>query len=350
MARVGPAKSAALICACLASVSLAAPAAHAAYDAEYVFGDSLSDNGNAAEFGGAAYPDPPSYHDAYTNGPVAVSLLAQSLGLPSLQPSLWANGFSDVNNIFPPGFVPGTNFAFAGATADPTGQITLGLGNLPQQVSAYTGLVSHVADPSALYVIEIGGNDVISKTLNISPITISNSVMDEIDAITTLAGDGARHFLIVNVPNVGLIPLATGIPGASAAATAYSQEYDSILNSDLATLALPSGTSLHEFDLYTYNEGLLDNALSNGFTNTTQPCYSNAPASTASDTGCTSANINSFVYWNDVHPTAPVQALWAQGMEAAVASPEPSTWAMLLVGFAATGLMGLKASRKERAA
>ncbi len=122
--------------ACIAGALLGAPAAHAGpYDAEYVFGDSLSDNGNAAEAGGAAYPYPPSFHDAYTNGPVAVALLAQSLGLPALEPSLWADGFMDVNNIFPPGFVPGTNYAFAGATANSVGYSNF-FWNLPQQVQA----------------------------------------------------------------------------------------------------------------------------------------------------------------------------------------------------------------------
>jgi hypothetical protein len=35
-----------------------------------------------------------------------------------------------------------------------------------------------------------------------------------------------------------------------------------------------------------------------------------------------------------------VQALWAQGFEAAV--PEPSTWAMLLLGFVSLGLAGYR--------
>ena len=152
----------------LSALLLGATAAQAAsFDAEYVFGDSLSDNGNAAEFGGAAYPFPPSFHDAYTNGPVAAALLAQSFGL-NLEPSLWANGFMDVHNIFPPGFVPGTNYAFAGATASEDGTIVPGA-NLPDQVAAYTAHVSNLADPSALYVVMIGGNDVIRSPVCPNP-------------------------------------------------------------------------------------------------------------------------------------------------------------------------------------
>ena len=75
------------------------------YSAEYVFGDSLSDRGNVAEllnvenyvahgyyFGN--FPNPPSYHDSFTNGPVAVQGLAQSFGL-NADPSLWVTGFAD---------------------------------------------------------------------------------------------------------------------------------------------------------------------------------------------------------------------------------------------------------------
>ena len=335
-------------CACVVGVVVAATNARA-YDAEYVFGDSLSDNGNAAELEGAAYPDPPSYHNSYTNGPVAVADLAKSLGLPTLEPSLWANNFTDENNIYPPGFTPGTNYAFAGATANLVGYEDF-YWNLPQQVAAYTAHVSNVADPSALYVIMIGGNDVINAVTSNPPLTdayMVSGVDSEIAQITTLAKDGARNFLIVNVSNVGLIPLLSGTPGA-ALATALSQFYDATLQKQLNDLALPAGAALNEFNLYDYNENILANPLAYGFTNTTQPCYANAPASAASDTGCDASNIDSFVYWNDVHPTAAVQALWAQGMLQAV--PETSTWVMLLVGFAGTALMGLKRAPKGRTA
>jgi outer membrane lipase/esterase len=343
--------SAAGLCACMVGVMGAATAAKA-YDAEYVFGDSLSDNGNAAEFQGEAYPYPPSYHDAYTNGPVAVALLAKSLGLPALEPSLWANGFMDVHNIFGQGFVPGTNYAFAGATASDDGTIVPGA-NLPDQVKAYTTLVSSVADPSALYVVMIGGNDVILATLaglsapDAEPL-LMGSVTSEVDQIKTLVKDGAKNFLVVNVPDVGLIPLVSGNSSESAAATADSKFYDSQLNMQLAGLSLPAGAALHEFDLYDFNTTILDNAMTLGFTNTTHACYSDTPSSDASATGCDTSNINSFVYWDDVHPTKPVQALWAQGMQQAI--PEASTWAMLLMGFAGTAFMGLRSVRKGRTA
>ena len=51
------------------------------------------------------FPDPPSNHDSFTNGPVAVQLLAKSLGL-NADPSLWLTGFKDPAGLFDPGFSP----------------------------------------------------------------------------------------------------------------------------------------------------------------------------------------------------------------------------------------------------
>ncbi len=179
-------------------------------------------------------------------------------------------------------------------------------------------------------------------------------------AIETLVSEGARNFLIVNVPNVGVIPEFTQQnPGDAANATMYSQNYDSELAADLAAYeagGLPSGTNLDTFDLYSYSANLLANAASYGFTNTTDPCYTSTPYSAATSAACgpNAENIGSFVYWDDVHPTWKVQGLWAQGMGEVlgvpVAAPEPSTWAMLLAGMAALGLVGRNRAQRQRAA
>ena len=75
------------LAACSAAIVGFSTARAADFSAEYVFGDSLSDNGNLAGLIGA-FPHPPSFDNSFTNGPVAVQLLAQSLGL-SANASLW---------------------------------------------------------------------------------------------------------------------------------------------------------------------------------------------------------------------------------------------------------------------
>jgi phospholipase/lecithinase/hemolysin len=198
----------------------------------------------------------------------------------------------------------------------------------------------------------IGGNDVIDAVLGGSdPGAVTAGANQELTEISTLADEGAKHFLIVDVPNVGQIPLFTqeAPPPAAAEATAFSQLYDTDLAEGLAGLDLGAGATLTDFDLFGFNANILANAAAHGFTNTTDPCYSftTVPTSTASNTGCSPANVDTFLYFNDVHPTAPVQALWAQGFEAAV--PEPSTWAMLLIGFVGLGFEGYRRGVRARA-
>jgi phospholipase/lecithinase/hemolysin len=201
----------------------------------------------------------------------------------------------------------------------------------------------------------IGGNDVRNAALQgTGDSAIEDGVTAELTAISTLATDGAKHFLVVNVPNVGLIPEFTedGPADVAADATTFSQLYDTELGEGLRALdpTLAAGSTLTDFDLYDYNAGLLADAASLGFTNTTDPCFTDTPASAAATTACgpDGANVNHFLYWDDIHPTAPVHALWAQGFLAAV--PEPSTWAMLLISFVGLGFAGYYRGARARAA
>lgn len=337
--------------AALSFIGLARPVAALPYSAEYVFGDSLSDNGNLAEvLFNANFPNPPSYHDSFTNGPVATQLLANSLGL-QLAPSLWVTGFTDQYHLFGPGFTPGTNYAVAGATsALPPGASPI---SLAVQVGAYAS-VNTAADPAALYVIMIGGNDVrraarLTTGAASQTAAVAAGVQAELTAIQSLAALGARNFFVVNVPNVGVIPeFAMGDPANAPAATQLSQQYDSLLASGIGGLALP-GRKITQFDLYGFNANILANAASYGLTDKTDPCYINTPISAATSPQCgpSAQNIGSFAYWDAIHPTAQVQALWASGFEAALGVPEPPSAA--LIGGALFGILALGWGRSLRA-
>ncbi|MDT7951886.1 MAG: SGNH/GDSL hydrolase family protein [Acetobacteraceae bacterium] len=330
--------------AALAASALTHQARATPYDAIYVFGDSLSDNGNLAEVyppgNTTGFPNPPSYHQSFTNGPVAVSDLAAGLGLP-LNPSLWLSGFADVKGLFP-GVAPGTNYAVAGATSNALATGGPSSINLPQQVLAYNFASHGVADSNALYVVMIGGNDVRNATLQTAgssqtpaaASSIATGVQTELAAISTLAGIGARQFLVVNVPDVGVIPeFAQDDPSQASLATQLTRLYNSELSAGLAGLPVPASTSLSLFDLFSYNGNIDANAAAYGLTDTTDACYTNTPVSAATSPQCgpNAQNIGSFVYWDSIHPTAQVHALWAQGMEATlgVSVPEPSTLVLL---------------------
>jgi outer membrane lipase/esterase len=332
----------------LAAALAAAPAHAGPFDAEYVFGDSLSDNGNLAEALHTNFPNPPSFHDSFTNGPVAASILASKLGF-TLTPSLWLTGFHDTFNLFGgASFVPGTNYAVAGATSAAAAQGGPAGINLPQQLAAYSAISAAHADPNALYVVMIGGNDVRNAALqNTGAAAVQAGVTAEITAIQTLLAEGAKNIFVVNVPNVGLIPeFAQDAPALAGAATSFSELYDASLAA--ALMGLPtSGADVSLFDLFTFNDDILANAAALGFTDTTDRCFTNTPlaATTSPQCGPNAQNINQFLYWDSIHPTAPVQALWGNAFASAlgVPLPEPSDIALLAIGVA-----GLVIARRRR--
>jgi phospholipase/lecithinase/hemolysin len=340
-----------VIFAAALSCSLLAPiAARATAITQYVFGDSLSDTGNLFEALGYNFPNPPSYHDSFTNGPVAVQLLAQSLG-GNANPSLWVTNFQDVHNLFGPNFVPGTNYAVAGATAAITHAAPFKI-DLAYQVDAFLNHVMFKAPSNALYTVMIGGNDVRDAVLHSDLGGVQAGVSAELSSITALLKSGATHILVGNVPNVGLIPEFTmdGNPNDPTLATDYSIMYDTELADGLANLRKNDPTAtISLFNLYAFNQNILTNAGTYGITNTVDPCYTNAetiavdptlPPTTSSACGLNAINIDHLAYWDQIHPTSTVQALWAQGLEQTV--PEPSSLALL-----AAGIVGLVVMRRR---
>ena len=317
-------------------------AAHAGpYTAEYVFGDSLSDNGNLAEaFYRRNFPSPPSYHDSFTNGPVAAEVLANRLGL-TLTPSLFLTGFQDVFGLFGgPSYVAGTNYAVAGATAAATPAFGgIPNANLPQQVAAWSAHVGGIADPNALYFVLSGGNDVRNAALNnLGSAGIAAGVNNELASIQLLINRGARNIVVVNVPNVGVIPEFTqDHPTMAAAATSLSQQFDAALSSGLGGLSRPSGTTVNLFDLYAFNTDIIANAAFYGISNTTDRCYTNTPLTPQATAACgvNGANIGQYFYWDSIHPTGTVQGLAGNALARALGVPEPSTVLLLGIGVLA---------------
>jgi phospholipase/lecithinase/hemolysin len=299
-----------------------APCAHAAsIDAIYSFGDSLSDVGNVFALTGV--PAPPYVNGAFSNGPLWVQDLAVGLGLAPITPSL----------------LGGTDYAYA---TGETGNASFDTSNPLTDLLGPTGQLTQfqathaTADPNALYTIWIGSNDLADIPGGATPAQIGadiGTIAANIDtAISFLAGEGAKNFLIVTVPDLGKTPDAiAGGPIDVAGASALSAAFDTTLVNgagpipSLATLATVDGLNLNVLDAYSLVDGIVAHPANFGFTNVTSPCL-------VGITVC--ATPNQYLFWDGEHPTAAGQNLVAQDARALVVpTPEPTSISLLGVGM-----------------
>ena len=124
----------------------------------------------------------------------------------------------------------------------------------------------------------------------------------------------------------------------------------------LADLAPVEAAGLSVFDLDTY--ALIDQAVSDpskfGFSDVKDP------AGPAADTGYATGGTlcstlpavqDTYLFWDEVHPTAAGHLLVAEDgvLPARRAVPEPSTWAMMILGFAGLGVLGARKKALGRA-
>ena len=332
------------LAACCSVAPLGGSAAHAAnFSAEYVFGDSLSDVGNVYIATKGAKPASPYVGGQFSNGPIWVQDLAARLGLPALTPSL----------------AGGSDYAFGHATTGSTSTNNSDVPNLEQQVGLF--LLGRPSVPStALYTFSIGANDLFNilggSTGGLTP---QRAAAAAAQVVATEAGDlaaaGAKDLVLFDVPDLGVTPQITalGSHAASAAATALSAYFDEQVLIDLAPV---EAAGLTVFDLNTY--ALLDKAVQDpsafGFSNVTAPCWTGG--FTGSATGgslCSTlpAVQDTHLFWDNVHPTAAGQLLVSDAALRALGLPvpEPSTWAMLLVGFGGLGFAGYRARARAAA-
>src|SRR5580704_11113326 len=199
----------------LGLASSAALAEAPKYDNLYVFGDSYCDVGNIFTATGGAEPAAPYYDGRFSNGPIWLDHVAGFLGVP-LKAYL----------------LGGTDYAFGGAWVTEPQSIPGGgtIPSVPEQVELYLGQHGGKADPNALYVLEGGGNDILDTTSG-SPQTLGKHIAEGLaDSELLLRRAGARHFVIPDLFNVGLLPAAAGnVPFAMAASAATDKSLDVLL-------------------------------------------------------------------------------------------------------------------------
>lgn len=321
------------------AAGLALPAiASAGYSQLYVLGDSLSDVGNvgatqaalvAANGGqplpilGLADPNTPSPYapNRASNGPLWVDVLAGAFGFTSTA-SLYG----------------GTNYAFGGARTDNQlyNPLYPEFKGLLQQRDAL--LADHpTLDPDALYVVWGGANnlqDILTgrPRADGTPQSIGQTLADLGLIVDSLAAAGARHFLMPNAPDIGLVPrLIERGPYAAA----FGSQLTGFFNTGLAGLIdsrRAAGLDILTFDAAGFLAEVVAEPARFGLTNVSERCYTGDDI-TFNGSGDVCPTPSSYLFWDGIHPTATGHALLAGAMLREV--PEPATLGLLALGLGA---------------
>lgn len=299
-----------------------------AYSQLVVFGDSLSDNGNVARAVGGALPASPYYQGRFSNGPVAVEVMAQQLGV-SLDDRAYGGAYTGASTQLATSIPPLAN----------TGMLS--------QVAAYT--TGKTVDANALYVLWGGGNDFLSVLASGNPTAIynagHNAILNLAGEVGTLYAAGAREFFLPTLADFAFTYYGTsGTDATRASLSGMTASFNAGLGLALGQLSSAHGDiRIHTFDTNAFLTGLrTDLAASGG--NLVDRCWTGSYLGAAAAPGVSAcANPGQYFLFDSVHPTAFVHN--AIGTAFAASVPEPTTMGLALVGL--LGLMVMQRRRRD---
>jgi outer membrane lipase/esterase len=252
---------------CGAMTATAGAASSSPYNGLVVFGDSLSDNGNAGRF---------------SNGPVWVEVIARRIGT-ELEPSR----------------AGGTDYAVGGALTH--GGPTDVRGQLMTYLSAHDGRT----DPETLYIVYGGANDLLAAGCQSKRDAAARGAAAAIAAsVDDLAAAGARHILVPNLPDIGYAPMVRALgPTCASEARRRTRVFNAALDKRLTRVERKRSITLERLDVFSLADQVMRDPQAAGFGNVTQPCINGS---------CEGA-----LFWDRVHPTSEAhQRLAAAALEA----------------------------------
>ena len=241
----------------------------------YVFGDSLSDTGNFYALTGGTFPPSPYFEGRASNGPVWVEYLADNLGF-------------DSDSVF--------NYAVYGATSGRDN-----FNDSPADGWEFPGLHDEIdlfvedlnggrADENALYVVWTGANDFFADDFDPNR-SIATAVRNTARAVRRLHAQGARHILVINLPDLGLTPYGQSVE-PEGILSYLTFVYNENLTQALDQLAFV-GVETIRVDAAGELQNIVDHPGEYGLTNVTDAYL---PENIGQDP-------DDFLYWDSVHPT-----------------------------------------------
>ncbi len=273
-------------------------------DKMVVFGDSLSDNGNLYEYMKHQIPlSPPYYEGRFTNGPVWVELLMQKY-----YPRHWESSLLD--------------YAFGGAGVAGEGMEDEDdtLFTLRQEIDSYLLAHADKADENSLYVVWMGSNNYLAI-----PDEPEKAVDDVIwgikNNIERLIAKGAKHIMVINLPDLGVIPAARDFDAIDILSYCSKRHNELLVKTvDQLQANYPEVQWVY-YDVNELLNDMLANPANYGYTNVNDTCYEemiNHPSSksilnlvssvklAAKKDACTG-----YMFFDPVHPAEPAHVVMA---------------------------------------
>ena len=303
--------------ACLSVLTASAVIADTGYSDMVVFGDSLSDPGNvfvvAGEVSVRPYdagniPDAPYPIGGLTfsNGKTWVEHVSATLKLkggtgPALRTSTFAN------------------YAFGGARAASSAG---GPFDLSAQVGQYFADTGGSVDSEALYSVFFGNyvrdalsafNVALQQTLiaggtlpealaagqAAAEVVLTDAVTTIADNIIALASQGARNFLVPNVPNIGVVPAITDLgTDAATLATQLSFSFNLALENALSSIELALPVNINRFDVFTFISSVVAAPEAFDIDNVVDACITPEVKK-----GAVCKHQENYLFWDGIHPT-----------------------------------------------
>jgi outer membrane lipase/esterase len=311
-----------ILCLCTALfLTFAAALAHAQdYTSIVVFGDSLSDTGNVADLTQAKYlvripgPDANYTDGRFTDGDDTLPMAEKYFGV-------WIEQFAAMLPSKPPimnSLDGGTNYAYGDAktgkgtstvTFGPSNSLSVNVNNIGQQVTDYLASTPAIRDKT-LFAVWGGANDVLDAT---SPGDVVKGVIAELTNIQYLIDAGATQFLIPNLPPLGSTPFFNGSPADGVAATEASVLYNQLLAEGISILRdinHRKHVRLVQLDVFSLFNQIV----------ATPSKYSLTDVNTSAQ-GLAIIDPDTYLFWDDLHPTTRghnIVAVTALGALAAV--------------------------------
>lgn len=240
----------------------------------YVFGTSLSDNGNFANVIGPIQQYFPYYYweGRWSNGPIWAEYLAKK---------------AHANLI---------NFAFGTAT---TGESTHGsfypyVPTVLDQINAFCNSGVSIP-PDSLFIVEGGANDFFQNPFG-SPLAVVQNIMT---GVNLLKQAGAEQILVVNLPDLGMLPAFQKFPGFPQLLSAVTQAYNSALAAAVSSYALANPEiAISLFDMF----GIMTAVTAEPWKYSIKNVTEESPTASALNTEI-DFTLKHYFFWDFVHPS-----------------------------------------------